>query len=71
MAWSYRTTTTTAAALLLLSLSTSSNTAEASVVQQKLFGLSSGLAYYIQVNIGQPLYSASTANTATVRPAPE
>ncbi|GAB9476848.1 Aspartic protease 8 [Globisporangium polare] len=66
MAWSYRATTTTAAALLLLlSLSTSSNTAEASVVQQKLFGLSSGLAYYIQVNIGQPLYSASTANTAT------
>lgn len=63
MAWSYRTTT-----LLLLALSNNALTpaAEAAVVQQKLYGLASGLAYYIQVNIGQPLYSASAA--ATVRP---
>lgn len=64
MAWSYRTTTL----LLALAISTVTTGAEAAVVQQKLFGLSSGLAYFIQVNIGQPLYSASTANTA-VRPA--
>lgn len=40
--------------------------ATAAVVQQKLFGLTSGLAYYVQVHVGQPLYSAS-ASSASVR----
>ncbi|GLD99733.1 hypothetical protein PINS_up008461 [Pythium insidiosum] len=34
------------------------------VVQQRLYGLPTGLAYYIEVNIGQPLFSASTANSS-------
>ncbi|KAJ0401278.1 hypothetical protein ATCC90586_003715 [Pythium insidiosum] len=34
------------------------------VVQQRLFGLPTGLAYYIEMNIGQPLYSSATANSS-------
>ncbi|CAH0493026.1 unnamed protein product [Peronospora farinosa] len=30
------------------------------ILQQKLWGLPSGLAYYVQVNIGSPLYSSSS-----------
>ncbi|GMF34295.1 unnamed protein product [Phytophthora fragariaefolia] len=36
-----------------------------SVLQQKLWGLSSGLAYYVQVNVGSPLYSSSSGSSAS------
>lgn len=54
--------------LALLSMSTLAPpaSAAATVIQQKLYGLTSGLAYYTQMNIGQPLYSA-TSPSATVR----
>ncbi|KAF1329392.1 Aspartic protease 8, partial [Globisporangium splendens] len=56
--------------LLLLALSAGNSgvqaaTSSSSIMQQKLYGLASGLAYYMQVNIGQPLYATSTASTAT------
>ncbi|KAL4093249.1 hypothetical protein PRIC1_010683 [Phytophthora ramorum] len=51
-----------AAMLLPLSL----QTAQASdILQQKLWGLSSGLAYYVQVNVGSSLYSSSSGSSSS------
>ncbi|KAL7994616.1 putative aspartic peptidase A1 family, beta-secretase BACE2, aspartic peptidase domain superfamily [Plasmopara halstedii] len=33
-----------------------------SILQQRLWGLSSGLAYYLEVNIGQPVYSSNSSS---------
>ncbi|KAE9290306.1 hypothetical protein PF008_g25648, partial [Phytophthora fragariae] len=55
-----------AAAAAALALGLSLPTAQASdILQQKLWGLSSGLAYYVQVNIGSPLYSSSSGSSAS------
>ncbi|TYZ57990.1 hypothetical protein PybrP1_010614 [[Pythium] brassicae (nom. inval.)] len=51
--------------LLLLLLMALASRATDAVVQQKLFGLTSGLAYYVQLHVGQPLYSATSASSAT------
>lgn len=41
-------------------------TAQASnVLQQQLWGLSSGLAYYVEVNIGSPLYSLGSSSSSS------
>ncbi|POM76767.1 Pepsin-like aspartic protease A1, partial [Phytophthora palmivora] len=36
-----------------------------SVLQQELWGLSSGLAYYVEVSIGSPLYSSSSGSSSS------
>ncbi|RLN02951.1 hypothetical protein BBJ28_00000920 [Nothophytophthora sp. Chile5] len=51
----------------LLALATSLDVTHAgdSVLQQKLIGLSSGLAYYVEMNIGSPLYSSSSGSSGS------
>eukprot|EP00644_Phytophthora_capsici_P017460 jgi/Phyca11/554999/estExt2_Genewise1Plus.C_PHYCAscaffold_670052 len=39
--------------------------ASGDILQQKLWGLSSGLAYYVEVNIGEPLYSSSSGSSSS------
>ncbi|KAK1930362.1 Beta-secretase [Phytophthora citrophthora] len=48
---------------LLLTLRTVQ--ASGDILQQKLWGLSSGLAYYVEVNIGEPLYSSSSGSSSS------
>ncbi|KAL3669474.1 hypothetical protein V7S43_005866 [Phytophthora oleae] len=50
-------------AALLLTLRTVQ--ASGDILQQKLWGLSSGLAYYVEVNIGEPLYSSSSGSSSS------
>lgn len=38
---------------------------QAEVLQQKLMGLSSGLAYYVEVNIGSSLYSSASGSSSS------
>ncbi|KAG7379024.1 hypothetical protein PHYPSEUDO_009156 [Phytophthora pseudosyringae] len=53
----------TAAAAAALSLRTAQ--ASGDVLQQKLWGLSSGLAYYVEVAIGEPLYASSSGSSGS------
>ncbi|KAG2907476.1 hypothetical protein PC115_g13941 [Phytophthora cactorum] len=59
--WS-RTSAAPTVATALLTL----QTAQASdILQQRLWGLSSGLAYYVEVNIGSPLYSSGSSSSSS------
>ncbi|KAG6623077.1 Pepsin-like aspartic protease A1 [Phytophthora cinnamomi] len=49
----------------MVALLGASTQASDTILQQKLWGLSSGLAYYVQVNIGSPLYSSSSGSSAS------